>query len=72
VNRQALREVLHQDINLHNDKEFDHYEESENGVTAYFKDGTTFTGDIIVGADGAHSAGRYFTLAPTTVPLMGY
>ncbi|RHZ50373.1 FAD-dependent oxidoreductase [Aspergillus thermomutatus] len=58
VNRQALREVLRQDIDLQNDKEFDHYEESDYGVTAYFKDGTTFTGDIIVGADGAHSAVR--------------
>ncbi|KAJ3140860.1 hypothetical protein HK100_008735 [Physocladia obscura] len=33
-------------------------EESEGGVKAYFADGTSATGDILVGADGAHSITR--------------
>ncbi|KAJ5413819.1 hypothetical protein N7509_000446 [Penicillium cosmopolitanum] len=66
VNRQTLREVLWQDIDIHNDKAFDHYEESENCATAYFKDLTIFTGDIIVGADGAHSAVSQSVPAPTS------
>lgn len=35
-------------------KEFDRYEQSNDGtVTAFFADGTHTTGDVLVGADGA-------------------
>lgn len=41
------------------DKEFVHYESTPDGrVTAYFEDGTTAAGDLLVGADGAGSRVR--------------
>ncbi|KAJ3288639.1 hypothetical protein HDU79_004684 [Rhizoclosmatium sp. JEL0117] len=39
-------------------KKFVSLEENENGVTANFEDGTSASGDFIVGADGVHSAVR--------------
>ncbi|KAJ6543426.1 putative kynurenine 3-monooxygenase [Mycena vulgaris] len=43
-------------------------EEDERGVTAYFEDGSTAEGDILIGADGMHSKVRQHVLgshAPT-------
>jgi 2-polyprenyl-6-methoxyphenol hydroxylase-like FAD-dependent oxidoreductase len=42
------------------DKQFEHYEETESGVTAFFSDGSLAKGDILVGADGSHSLGRFW------------
>uniref|UniRef100_A0A8H7TWK8 FAD-binding domain-containing protein n=1 Tax=Bionectria ochroleuca TaxID=29856 RepID=A0A8H7TWK8_BIOOC len=39
-------------------KEFTHYEEDDEGVTAFFKDGSTVRGAILVGVDGARSRVR--------------
>ncbi|KAK8846893.1 hypothetical protein IAR55_005983 [Kwoniella newhampshirensis] len=39
-------------------------EENEQGVTAHFEDGTTVTGDILIGADGIHSKVREHILGP--------
>jgi 2-polyprenyl-6-methoxyphenol hydroxylase-like FAD-dependent oxidoreductase len=40
-------------------KEFTRYERTQNGkVTAFFKDGTTAVGDVLVGADGTGSSVR--------------
>ncbi|KAJ3292616.1 hypothetical protein HDU79_001220 [Rhizoclosmatium sp. JEL0117] len=39
-------------------KKFLCYSEMESGVTVEFEDGTTATGDFLVGADGIHSATR--------------
>ncbi|OJI98236.1 hypothetical protein ASPVEDRAFT_79902 [Aspergillus versicolor CBS 583.65] len=58
VNRQAFRQVLCEGIKVQNDKELDYYEEFEDGVLVHFKDGTSTTGSLLVGADGAHSAVR--------------
>lgn len=60
VNRQAFRQVLCEGIKVQNDKELDYYEEFEDGVVVHFKDGTSTTGSLLVGADGAHSAGTSF------------
>jgi 2-polyprenyl-6-methoxyphenol hydroxylase-like FAD-dependent oxidoreductase len=57
AHRQRFRQYLLQDLAIQFGKAYDHYEESENGVTAFFKDGTSATGTLLVGADGAHSAG---------------
>ena len=57
ANRRKLRIMLTQYIDVEWSKRFMHYEENENGVTAFFEDGSSATGDILVGADGVHSRG---------------
>jgi len=52
--REVLLEGLDEAVNFH--KEFTRYERIPNGkVTAFFKDGTTGVGDVLVGADGTGS-----------------
>jgi 2-polyprenyl-6-methoxyphenol hydroxylase-like FAD-dependent oxidoreductase len=61
VSRLALREVLLEGLTpvLRWDKTFVRYEQTpDGGVTAHFADGTTATGDILVGADGSNSRVR--------------
>jgi 2-polyprenyl-6-methoxyphenol hydroxylase-like FAD-dependent oxidoreductase len=56
--RATLREVLLEglDDTVNFGKEFTRYERTANGkVTAFFKDGTTAVGDVLVGADGTDS-----------------
>ncbi|TDC79665.1 FAD-dependent monooxygenase [Micromonospora sp. KC606] len=61
VARMTLRQVLltgTADV-VHFDKTFTRYEQRDDGtVTAYFADGTSATGDLLVAADGTHSAVR--------------
>ncbi|MFK3982431.1 FAD-dependent oxidoreductase [Micromonospora sp. NPDC050397] len=61
VSRMTLRQVLltgMEDV-VHFDKTFTHYEQNPNGrVTAFFADGTEVSGDLLVAADGTHSAIR--------------
>ncbi|SMD26304.1 FAD-dependent oxidoreductase [Kibdelosporangium aridum] len=61
----ASRITLHQVLSagledvLHYDKEFVRYERNPDGtVTCHFADGTTATGDVVVGADGGNSRMR--------------
>ncbi|RSM83531.1 FAD-dependent monooxygenase [Kibdelosporangium aridum] len=61
----ASRITLHQVLSagledvLHYDKEFVRYEQNPDGtVTCHFADGTTATGDVVVGADGGNSRMR--------------
>lgn len=58
ANRGRLRSWLMTNISVQWGKQFERYEEDANGVTAYFKDGSQFHGDILVGADGIHSRVR--------------
>lgn len=59
ANRHRLRSWLLEPVqdHVHWNKRFDYYKENteENSVTAYFKDGTQVTGDILVGTDGVQS-----------------
>ncbi|EXJ74309.1 uncharacterized protein A1O5_02605 [Cladophialophora psammophila CBS 110553] len=58
VNRLKFREVLKTHLNVQYSKQFVRYEEDHDGVTAYFKDGTSARGHILVGADGSNSPVR--------------
>jgi flavin-dependent dehydrogenase len=58
ADRAKLREWLLTNINVHWGKRFTHYLEDNNGVTAFFDDGTSYTGDVLVGADGINSRVR--------------
>jgi len=61
VSRITLRKVLlfGLDTLVHFDKTFTHYQESPDGkVTAFFEDGSSAVGDVLVGADGGHSQVR--------------
>src|SRR5262249_31327369 len=59
--RATLREALLEGVEdvVSFGKEFTHYEQAPNGkVTAFFKDGTSAAGDVLVGADGPSSSVR--------------
>jgi 2-polyprenyl-6-methoxyphenol hydroxylase-like FAD-dependent oxidoreductase len=64
VSRLALREVLLDGLAdpdkpvVRWDKNFVRYEQAARGITAHFADGSTATGDILVGADGSNSRVR--------------
>jgi flavin-dependent dehydrogenase len=74
ADRSKLRAWLQTNINVHWDKRFTHFEEHADGVTAYFDDGTSYRGSILVGADGVNSRVRdqllsNSNLRPEPVPL---
>lgn len=58
ASRVHLREFLWKNLNVFTGKNFSHYTEDETGVTAYFKDGTSVRGGLLIGADGVHSKVR--------------
>lgn len=57
-NRKRLREWLSTGVNIRWGKQFVRCEESGGVVTAYFADGTTAEGSILIGADGVNSPGK--------------
>jgi hypothetical protein len=59
TDREVLRQWLCTNVNIEWNKRFDHYEETESGITVYFDDGTSASGDILVGADGGKSHGKF-------------
>jgi 2-polyprenyl-6-methoxyphenol hydroxylase-like FAD-dependent oxidoreductase len=61
VDRATLRQILLTGLDdaVHFGKTLQRYEEKSDRVTAYFGDGTTADGDVLVGADGIRSAVRH-------------
>jgi 2-polyprenyl-6-methoxyphenol hydroxylase-like FAD-dependent oxidoreductase len=60
VDRATLRQILLAGLEgrVHFGKALDRYEADAGGVTAFFSDGTSARGDVLVGADGIRSAVR--------------
>ena len=58
ANRLKFRELLMNNLQIQYGKRFMRYEEDRDGVTAYFEDGTSARGHVLVGADGANSPVR--------------
>ncbi len=80
VSRITLRQVLLAELDeiVQFDKSYSHYQENPDGtVTAFFEDGTSATGDLLVAADGGNSRVRqqFLPQAPRvetgTVAIMG-
>ena len=70
VSRIAMRTALLGGLDdvVRFDKTFRHYSRNDDGtVTAYFDDGTSATGDVLVGADGAQSKVRRLRLPDAAV-----
>ncbi|KAI2631412.1 putative monooxygenase [Hypomontagnella submonticulosa] len=62
ANRYLFREWLTTKLPIQWGKRARRVEETENGVRVHFEDGTTATGDILVGADGTKSVVREHVL----------
>ncbi len=60
VSRITLRNILLSGLEsqIHYDKTFSHYTEEDNQVTVFFKDESSVSGDVLVGADGGNSKVR--------------
>ncbi|KAJ5658381.1 uncharacterized protein N7484_002030 [Penicillium longicatenatum] len=60
VDRSTFREALLTGIEEHTffGKSFEYYELTDNGITAYFGDGSVVKGSLLVGADGVNSRVR--------------
>lgn len=58
VSRRRLRNLMLTGIDVQWNKGLKDLTSNENGATAFFKDGTSATGSMIVAGDGAHSVAR--------------
>ncbi|MHC5932939.1 FAD-dependent monooxygenase [Nostoc sp.] len=61
LSRGELQQILYEALpygTVHTGMTFEKFEETEDGVRVYFQDGSTTTGDILVGADGLYSQVR--------------
>ncbi|KAK4185213.1 FAD-dependent urate hydroxylase [Podospora australis] len=63
ANRFKLRSLLSTGVDIQWGKKAIRFEETPDNVTVHFEDGTTATGDIVVGADGTFSSVRPHFLA---------
>jgi 2-polyprenyl-6-methoxyphenol hydroxylase-like FAD-dependent oxidoreductase len=67
VHRRTLRQILLQGLDVRLGAAATVYEETDDGVTLHLSDGSTATGDLLVGADGIRSAIRAQRLPHVTV-----
>lgn len=67
AHRTRLRSWLATDLHVHWNKKASKIEEIDDQVTIAFSDGTTFTGDVLVGADGVSSTVRSHILPSETL-----
>jgi 2-polyprenyl-6-methoxyphenol hydroxylase-like FAD-dependent oxidoreductase len=63
IDRGALHRILREQaqrvgVRIHDGKKLIRVEEHPEGVTAHFADGTSASADVLIGADGVHSAVR--------------
>jgi 2-polyprenyl-6-methoxyphenol hydroxylase-like FAD-dependent oxidoreductase len=75
VNRTTLREVLLTGLDkiVHFGKGLEGFERLENGqIRAHFGDGSTATGDLLIGADGTNSMVRKLLLPQAQVVDLGH
>jgi flavin-dependent dehydrogenase len=57
--RDVLRNWLCRYIDVEYSKKAERIEEKDNGVMVHFADGTSASGDVVVGADGVHSMSMF-------------
>jgi 2-polyprenyl-6-methoxyphenol hydroxylase-like FAD-dependent oxidoreductase len=73
VNRLTLREILLAGLDVRFSRTFTHYSPAPDGrVTAHFADGSSATGDLLVGADGTGSAVRRQLLPDAVIDELGW
>jgi len=73
VNRLTLREVLLTGLDdiVHFGANFERYTHEADGIRAHFTDGSSAVGDLLVGADGTHSAVRHQLLPDSGLDELG-
>lgn len=65
ANRQRLRDYLRRFIPVQYDRRVVRVEEVGDGVTVFFEKGGSATGDIVIGAEGTQSAGKFWLVSPS-------
>jgi 2-polyprenyl-6-methoxyphenol hydroxylase-like FAD-dependent oxidoreductase len=66
---EVLADALHREgVPFYQQKRLTGIEQDTSGVTAYFEDGDSASGDLLVGADGVRSATRRLALADAAEP----
>ncbi|GHO62562.1 hypothetical protein KSC_014540 [Ktedonobacter sp. SOSP1-52] len=75
VHRLTLREILLADLEdtMHFGKTFERFEQSDDEkIRAFFTDGTSATGDLLVDADGTHSVVRDLIAPDAQIDTLDY
>ncbi|RDL39632.1 FAD protein [Venustampulla echinocandica] len=70
LRRKKFIELLSNGIDVKWNKRLKYIETAEDTVTAFFEDGTKETGNLLVGAEGAHSPTREFLLGKEEASLL--
>ncbi|MCJ1283409.1 hypothetical protein MMC26_002737 [Xylographa opegraphella] len=67
--RSKLRAWLANHVDIRWNKRFVHYEESDHGITAFFADGSSATGEMLIGCEGLNSHVRTQLFSPNPPQL---